>query len=374
MTALAWCMCGEQAVLYTAGSQGLTHWQLMRDDLASTTVHLPAALRGVPLTAVAWAAGEEGAATRGTRWRAAGQGDAVLVGDCNGRAWLLDVDEGQDVRHSQLLAEQPGQPVSCLAASGPSVAAGSADGTLRLLASEAGPEAGSTWKLLCCERLDGAVVAAQLDAGCQAVAAATCIGTLWQVAPGAHSRVLLCGQAQPMRSWQLAPGAAWKGDPAAAAIASATGVSVWQLTQVSNVRHKALLCTRAALGRQLAGDQLCSGFDRIKKLTQVPRPLPFMQGQQPPSRAPLVEFSEPADATHACLADDCSLCAAAYADGSICLFDVAEARVRWRVAGEKQGHVVALSVVQRLRGCKVMAAYRCGHFLPVVSMPNAACL
>ena len=71
----------------------------------------------------------------------------------------------------------------------------------------------------------------------------------------------------------------------------------------------------------------------------------------------------PADATHACLADDSSCCAAAYADGSICLFDVAEARMRWRVAGaERQGGVAALALVQRLRGCKVLVAYRCGRW------------
>ena len=88
---------------------------------------------------------------------------------------------------------------------------------------------------------------------------------------------------------------------------------------------------------------------------------PSPQGQQPPCRAPLVEFSVLADATHACLADGCSCCAAAYADGSICLFDVPEARMRWRVAGaERQGCIMALAVVQRLRGCKVLVAYRCG--------------
>lgn len=249
VTALAWCMSGEQAVLYTAGPQGLTHWQLTLDDLASTAVHLPAALRGVPLTAVAWAEGEEEAAARGSRWRPAGQGDAVVVGDSKGRAWLLDVDEGQDVRHAQLLAEQPGQPVSCLVAAGPLVAVGAADGTLLLLAAEAGQEKHNTWRLLCSERLDGAVAAAQLDAGSRAVAVATRTGTLWQVAAGGRARVLLCGQAQPMHSWQLAPGAAWKTDPAAAALASAAGVSVWQLPSVSDGCSQGLSGMHAVLCR-----------------------------------------------------------------------------------------------------------------------------
>lgn len=359
--ALAWCMSGEQAVLYTAGPQGLTHWQLADDHLASTAVHLPAALRGVPLTAVAWAEGTGQAAARGTRWRPADQGDAVLVGDSGGRTWLLSVDEGQDVRHSQLLAELPGQPVNCLAAEGSLVAAGAADGTLLLLAAEAESDKREAWKLLCSERLDGAVAVAQLDAGNGAVAAATCTGTLWQVVPGAQPRVLLCGQAQALHSWRLAPGAAWKGEPAAASLASTAGVSVWQLPVVS------LGCPGAALASCMPGQPGCMPCPLMVVTTQkthhsqAPHLFPPSQGKHPPSRAPLVEFSMPADATHACLADDASCCAAASADGSICLFDVGEARMRWRVAGaERQGGVAALALVQRLRGCKVLVAYRCG--------------
>lgn len=76
-------------------------------------------------------------------------------------------------------------------------------------------------------------------------------------------------------------------------------------------------------------------------------------------RAPLVEFSLPADATHAALADDGSCCAAAYQDGSICMFDTAATCLRWKVAGAaQQGGVAALALVQRLRGCKLMVAYR----------------
>lgn len=75
--------------------------------------------------------------------------------------------------------------------------------------------------------------------------------------------------------------------------------------------------------------------------------------------APLVEFSQPAGATHVCLAEDASVCGAAHSDGTICLYDVAAARLRWSTtAAAAQGGVAALAVVQRLRGCKLMVAYR----------------
>lgn len=64
---------------------------------------------------------------------------------------------------------------------------------------------------------------------------------------------------------------------------------------------------------------------------------------------------------HICLSEDASVCAAAYGDNSICLFDVTAARLCWQAAGvAEQGGIAALAVVQRLRGCKVMVAYRCG--------------
>lgn len=74
---------------------------------------------------------------------------------------------------------------------------------------------------------------------------------------------------------------------------------------------------------------------------------------------PAVEFCLPADATHASLSDDASCCAAAYLDGTFCLFDTAAACMRWKAAGAaQQGGVAAMAVVQRMRGCKVMVAYR----------------
>lgn len=75
-----------------------------------------------------------------------------------------------------------------------------------------------------------------------------------------------------------------------------------------------------------------------------------------------MEFCSPADATHIALADDASSVAAAYADGSIACFDVAAARLRWRVAppAMAQGGVVALALVCRLRGAKLLVAYSSG--------------
>lgn len=83
-----------------------------------------------------------------------------------------------------------------------------------------------------------------------------------------------------------------------------------------------------------------------------------LQGQQP-ARAPLVEFPQPSGATHASLCDDASLCAAACPDGSVCLFDVAQARLRWQSAGAAgQGAVAGIALFSRMRGSKVLVAYR----------------
>lgn len=306
---LAWVPGAELPTFLTASQHGLQQWRLQPEELASAAVHLTAALRGVGLTAVAVVEAECGTGPE-TWLQRQGQGCTVVVGDGSGRVWLLDVDSGQDVRSVHVLAEVQGQSLSCLRACGPGlVAAGTAAGALLLLAAEGGREKDDPWRLLCCEQLDGAVLAVQLDAGSREARAATGTGTVWQVSPGAAPQVTICGQQHSARSWHMAPGAAWSGGVPVAAVASASGVAVWPLR-----------------------DSSC---------------------------APMVEFNLPADATHASLADDASLCAAAYADGSLCLFDAAAACLCWKVAAAAQyGGVVALAVVQRLRGCKVMVAYR----------------
>lgn len=322
LAGVAWVPGADPPAFLTAGPAGLTYWQLEPEELACTAVHLPAALRGVPLTAVA--VGRQAQAARrtggGTR-RSQVQLVPALVGDGCGRVWRLDIDSGQDVRSHSLLAQLEGQAVTSLHMAGQLACAGAANGTLLLLAAEGGRDQDDSWRVLRCEQLDGAVASLRLDTAGRQAMAATAAGTLWQVAPGTAPQVLLCGQRHPVRSWHMAPGVAWQGAPPAAATASAAGVAVWQLQQGS------------------------SGGA---------------------ARAPLVEFGLPPDATHASLADDASCCAAAYADGSICLFDVVAVRagralpgLRWRVAGAaQQGGVAGLAVVQRLRGCKVMVAYR----------------
>lgn len=310
---LAWAPAAELPAFLTAGPQGLTYWQLQPEELVCTAVHLPAPLRGVPLTALAVAPEAEAASCRGGRRRAQAQHLPVLAGDTRGRVWFLQVDSGQDVRSSAILAEVQGSAVTSLRMASQLVAAGTANGAAMLLVAEGGLDKDAAWKLLCCEQLDGGVTSLRLDAGARAATAATAAGTLWQLAPGAAPQVFLCGQQHPVRGWHLAPGAAWKGAPPTAAIASAAGVSVWQL----------------------------------------------QQGGPGTARAPLVEFSLLPEATHVSLADDASCCAAAYADGALSLFDVAKAGMRWKVAGAaQQGGVAALAVVQRLRGLKVMVAYR----------------
>lgn len=224
---------GSPPTFYTVGKQGLTQWQLEPEAMGSTAVHMPAALRGVALTAVAWSEDEEwcGAAAV-SRWRPAQRGSSVLVGDGSGRVWLLDVDSGQDVRSWKLLAELHGQPVTCLQAAGPLIAAGTADGTLLLLAAQGGRQQDDAWHVLCCEQLDGAVLHLQLNATARTATAASAAGTLWRVAPGVSPEVLLCGQQHSMNGWHLAQGATWKGKGAAAAVASAAGVAVWQLVSL----------------------------------------------------------------------------------------------------------------------------------------------
>jgi len=233
---------------YTAGAQGLVQWQLEPEALTSTAVHMPAVLRGVPLTAVACAAEgpagheQEDSRQHGAAHTSKTSSSTVYVGDGSGRVWQLEVDEGQDVRRSQVLAEVQGQAVTCLCAAGASLlAVGTGSGGLLLLAEEAWSGREATWRMLSGEQLDGAIVGLQLDADRRSVTAATACGTLWQLAPGSSSgsssnsgsafsaQVLLCGQQHSLRGWHLAPGAAWKGAQPAVAMASDAGVAVWQL-------------------------------------------------------------------------------------------------------------------------------------------------
>ena len=236
LAGLAWLPGTELPTFYTAGRQGLLQWQLEPEELTSSAVHMPAGLRGVALTAVAAcseAEDESDAGDSGSSWsrgaqRSAGSA-AVVAGDGSGRVWRLQLDPtGQDVQSSLLLAELQGQSVSWLQAAGQLVAAGTAGGTLLLLEEEgwSGKDAG--WRMLRCEQLDGAVGSMQLDATSRTASAATACGTLWRVGPGGAPQVLLCGQQHSMRGWHLAPGAAWKDAPAAAAVASASGVAIWQ--------------------------------------------------------------------------------------------------------------------------------------------------
>ncbi len=246
---------GGLPTFYTASSQGLTQWQLDSECLASTPVHVPAVLRGVPLTAVATCCGlagkgeDQSDTSGGTSAAAAGCGrrhaaaslTMVYAGDASGRVWQLEVDCGQDVRQAQLLAEVPGQAISCLCApaaersSAPSLlAVGTAAGSLLLLAGDAAQGSEAGWSVLAGEQLDGAVNYLHVDAGCRGVTAATACGTLWSLGPDSHPpRVLLCGQQQRPCSWQLAPGAAWKRVPPTLALASAAGVAVWQLVSLA---------------------------------------------------------------------------------------------------------------------------------------------
>ena len=245
---LAWLPGTELPTFYTVGWQGLLQWQLEPEELASTAVHMPAGLRGVALTAVvacSEAAEESDAGGSDSKWRQEMQRStssaAVVVGDGNGRVWRLQLDPtGQDVQSSLLLAELQGQSVSCLQAAGQLVAAGTAGGTLLLLEEEGWSCEGARWRMLRCEQLDGAISSMQLDAASRTASAATACGTLWRVAPGSPPQVLLCGQQHSMRGWHLAPGAAWKDTPAAAAVASASGVAVWQpVSQQQGGSHEA---------------------------------------------------------------------------------------------------------------------------------------
>ena len=245
---------GRLPTFYTAGSQGLTQWQLESECLARTTVHMPAPLRGVAFTALATSCGPAGegeeqlgsgssgsAAAAGSGGAAGASLTMVYAGDACGRVWQLEVDSGQDVRQARLLAEVPAQGISCLCAPGVKhrgapalLAVGTAAGSLLLLARDAAAESEAGWSVLAGEQLDGAVSHLTVDEACVRVTAATTSGTLWSLSPGSSPlQVLLCGQQQLQHfcSWQLAPGADWKRMPPAAALASTSGVAVWQLVR-----------------------------------------------------------------------------------------------------------------------------------------------
>lgn len=78
--------------------------------------------------------------------------------------------------------------------------------------------------------------------------------------------------------------------------------------------------------------------------------------------SPLVEFCHPKHACQVSIASDSSACAAAFADGGICLWqlDLEAPRLRWKVPALQLGTVVGLAVTQRLRGTSVLVAYRDG--------------
>ena len=377
VAALAWARhpAGGVPTFYSAGSDGLTQWQLESEALTSSAVHLPAVLRGVPLTALACAEEEEEeeeaacskCSSDGTSATAnGGASGTVYVGDSSGRVWQLEVDAGQDVRRCQQLAEVQGrQGVSCLAAAAPAqLAVGTAGGALLLLAEEGWSGQEAAWRPLRGEQLDGAVVGLSLQAGGSGATAtaATACGTLWRTAPGsAAPEVLLCGQQGNLSSWHFAPGLAWKGGAPTAAIASPAGVAVWQLVRGGMREVEAGAQTRCCCCSSLPLRLCFQCLMCCPDLGSPSSPFPTYPQDEAGSwgRSPLVEFSQAPDATHACLADDASMCAAAYSDGSICVYDVPGARMRWRAAGAAaQGGLAALAVVQRLRGCKVMAAYR----------------
>lgn len=232
---LTWSPDTGSPSFYTASSRGLTQWRLEPDTLGGTVVHMPAALRGAVLSAaacVAPAAVDGSASRRDSNWWFKEQATAVFVGDSCGRIWKLAVDDGQDGRGAVLLAELPGQAVSCMAAAGSLCAVGTADGSLLLLAEEGGAGGkAASWRVASREQLDGPLVSLQLDASGRSVAAATASGTLWQVGRGDPPGAVLCGQQHQVQGWHLAPGATWKGAGPTAALASAAGLAIWQLVR-----------------------------------------------------------------------------------------------------------------------------------------------
>lgn len=235
---LAW-HTGAQPTFYVASSQGLTEWRLEPDALCSTAIHMPPALRGLALTAVA--CGAEHAPSRSTgsssfsSWqptatRTADADRTVFVGDATGRVWRLLVDAGQDAHSPLLVAALGGQPVTCLQPAGQQCAVGTADGRLVLLEEGRGGKQ-PRWCTAWAQQLDVAVCSLQLQGGDKTWMAATACGTLWRVGSHASPSVLVCGQQHRMADWHFASGAGWKNVPPTAAVASASGISIWHLVR-----------------------------------------------------------------------------------------------------------------------------------------------
>lgn len=248
VSGLAWATRTEQPTFYTVSHHGLVQWQLEPEDLTSSAVHMPPALRGLALSAVACGAGAgHGSSDSGSSagsWQqlremgttASSADSAVIVGDGNGQVWRLLVDAGQDAHSPVLLADLQGLAVSCLQSDGQLCAVGTASGSLLLLAEGAHDSSlkRGAWRIVCSEQLDGAVTGLQVHAGSSQVAAATACGMLWQAGPSAPPSVLLCGQQHSMQGCHIALGAAWKNIPPTAALASASGISIWLLVSSSS--------------------------------------------------------------------------------------------------------------------------------------------
>lgn len=78
---------------------------------------------------------------------------------------------------------------------------------------------------------------------------------------------------------------------------------------------------------------------------------------------------EPCGATHVALARDSLAAAAAYADGSLCLFGLEGAPcLRWKAPAPRPGAVAGLALAQRLHGTRLLVAYADGALLLLEGM------
>eukprot|EP00887_Chlorella_sp_A99_P006316 scaffold3.g6316.t1 len=311
---LAWVAGAALPTLYTASQGGLTQWQLEPEELCRVKVRLGRPLADVELTALACPAADPGS----PHCQGAAPAATLVAGDSTGRVLELVIDADQALRSYSVLAELQGQAVSAVAATpgGRLVAAGTAAGTLLSM-----ERCSDGWRMTSCQQLDGRVLQVQLDADAAAAVAATATGTLWAAQCRGRTpqpQVLLCGQQHAVADWQFAPGVDWSKSPPLLALASAAGVSVWQVD----------------------GD-----------------------GSGGTATSPLVEFTAPTDALRVGIAPDGLACAAAYADGSVCLFDLAAMRLRWKAPAPRPGGVAGVAVLQRLRGTWVLVAYGDGRLV-----------